>query len=111
MSAANDAWDRGDYIWALNGYLTLLEAAGGEAFVSRGVTRTIIGLVGDIEAFSGLNLRGMSGVAVPVMVDRQRACAAVAIQAPEGRMTLDELLALVPRLRQAAEAVGRTFGL
>ena len=26
-----------------------VEAAGGEAFVSRGVTRTIIGLVGDIE--------------------------------------------------------------
>jgi 3-deoxy-7-phosphoheptulonate synthase len=40
-----------------------VEAAGGEAFVSRVVTRTIIGLVGDIEAFSGLNLRGMSGVA------------------------------------------------
>src|SRR3954468_17691974 len=40
-----------------------VEAAGGEAFVSRGVTRTIIGLVGDIEAFSGLNLRGMPGVA------------------------------------------------
>ena len=43
--------------------ITRVEAAGGEAFVSRGVTRTIIGLVGDIEAFSGLNLRGMSGVA------------------------------------------------
>ena len=40
-----------------------VESAGGEAFVSRGVTRTIIGLVGDIEAFSGLNLRGMPGVA------------------------------------------------
>jgi DNA-binding IclR family transcriptional regulator len=57
------------------------------------------------------HLRGLCGVAVPVMVDRQRACAAVAIQAPEGRMTLDDLLALVPRLRDAAEAVGRTFGL
>jgi 3-deoxy-7-phosphoheptulonate synthase len=40
-----------------------VEASGGEAFVSRGVTRTIIGLVGDIETFSGLNLRGMAGVA------------------------------------------------
>ena len=38
------------------------------------------------------------------------ACAAVAIQAPEGRMTLDELLAHVPRLREAAEAIGATFG-
>src|SRR4051794_32317151 len=40
-----------------------VEGAGGEAFVSRGVSRTIVGLVGDIEAFSGLNLRGMPGVA------------------------------------------------
>ncbi|MEO8080457.1 MAG: IclR family transcriptional regulator [Caldimonas sp.] len=57
------------------------------------------------------HLRGLYGVAVPVMVDRQRACAAVAIQAPEGRMTLEELLAHVPRLREAATAIGRTFGL
>jgi 3-deoxy-7-phosphoheptulonate synthase len=45
------------------GVIAVVEAAGGEAFVSRGVTRTIIGLVGDIEAFSGLNLRGLPGVA------------------------------------------------
>jgi 3-deoxy-7-phosphoheptulonate synthase len=37
--------------------------AGGEAFVSRGVTRTIIGLVGDVEEFHALNLRAMPGVA------------------------------------------------
>lgn len=55
------------------------------------------------------HLRGMFGVAVPVMMGRQRACAAVAIQAPEGRMTLDELVGHVPRLREAAEAIGRTF--
>jgi len=40
-----------------------VESVGGEAFVSRGVTRTIIGLVGDVETFSGLNLRAMPGVA------------------------------------------------
>jgi 3-deoxy-7-phosphoheptulonate synthase len=40
-----------------------VEQAGGEAFVSRGVTRTIIGLVGDIDTFAGLNLRAMPGVA------------------------------------------------
>lgn len=56
------------------------------------------------------HLRGLYGVAVPVMIDRQRACAAVAIQAPEGRMTLDELLGHVPRLREAAAAIGATFG-
>ncbi|WP_310962950.1 3-deoxy-7-phosphoheptulonate synthase [Nocardioides terrisoli] len=40
-----------------------VEGVGGEAFVSRGVVRTIIGLVGDIESFHGLNLRTMAGVA------------------------------------------------
>src|SRR3978361_2032094 len=39
-----------------------VEEAGGQAFVSRGVVRTIIGLVGDIESFHGLNLRSMAGV-------------------------------------------------
>ncbi|WP_030910090.1 3-deoxy-7-phosphoheptulonate synthase [Streptosporangium amethystogenes] len=37
--------------------------AGGEAFVSRGVSRTIIGLVGDVAQFTTLDLRGMTGVA------------------------------------------------
>ncbi len=36
---------------------------GGEAFVSKGVVRTIIGLVGDIDSFHGLNLRTLPGVA------------------------------------------------
>ncbi|HEX6329194.1 MAG TPA: 3-deoxy-7-phosphoheptulonate synthase [Jiangellaceae bacterium] len=40
-----------------------VRAAGGTAFVSRGVTRTIIGLVGDVERFRALNLRAMPGVA------------------------------------------------
>ena len=43
--------------------ITRVEAAGGEAFVSRGVTRTIIGLVGDIDSFHHLNLRTLAGVA------------------------------------------------
>lgn len=40
-----------------------VEGVGGQAFVSRGVVRTIIGLVGDIDSFHGLNLRTMPGVA------------------------------------------------
>lgn len=40
-----------------------VEAIGGEAFVSRGLTRTIIGLVGDITSFHQLNLRTLPGVA------------------------------------------------
>ncbi|MGH3328077.1 MAG: 3-deoxy-7-phosphoheptulonate synthase [Streptomycetales bacterium] len=39
-----------------------VESSGGEAFVSRGVTRTIVGLVGDVELFHTLNLRAMPGV-------------------------------------------------
>ena len=42
--------------------VTLVESAGGEAFVSRGVSRVIIGLVGDIDQFAALNLSGMGGV-------------------------------------------------
>ncbi len=39
-----------------------VEGVGGEAFVSKGVVRTIIGLVGDIDSFHHLNLRTMPGV-------------------------------------------------
>ncbi len=47
----------------VDGVVARVAAAGGEAFVSRGVSRTIIGLVGDVETFGGLNLRAMPGVA------------------------------------------------
>ena len=40
-----------------------VEGVGGEAFVSKGVSRTIIGLVGDIDSFHHLNLRTLRGVA------------------------------------------------
>ncbi|WP_433478330.1 3-deoxy-7-phosphoheptulonate synthase [Spirillospora sp. CA-142024] len=42
--------------------VSLVETAGGDAFVSRGVERTIVGLVGDVQQFGSLNLRGMRGV-------------------------------------------------
>ena len=42
--------------------VTLVEAAGGSAFVSRGVSRTIVGLVGDIAHFQSLNLASLPGV-------------------------------------------------
>jgi 3-deoxy-7-phosphoheptulonate synthase len=38
-------------------------SVGGKASVSKGVERTIIGLVGDIDSFHGLNLRALAGVA------------------------------------------------
>jgi 3-deoxy-7-phosphoheptulonate synthase len=40
-----------------------VEAVGGEAFVSKGLARTIIGLIGDIDSFHHLNLRTLRGVA------------------------------------------------
>jgi 3-deoxy-7-phosphoheptulonate synthase len=40
-----------------------VENAGGSAFVSRGVVRTIIGLVGDVHRLRELNLRNLNGVA------------------------------------------------
>jgi 3-deoxy-7-phosphoheptulonate synthase len=50
--------------------VTRVQGAGGEAFISRGVSRTIIGLVGDIVAFQGLNLRAMPGVVEVVRVSK-----------------------------------------
>ena len=47
----------------IGGVVERIEAAGGSAFVSRGVHRTIIGLVGDVELFSALNLPALPGVA------------------------------------------------
>ena len=46
----------------------LVRTAGGDAFVSSGVSRTIIGLVGDIDQFSALNLRSYRGVADVVRI-------------------------------------------
>ncbi|MFC6020148.1 3-deoxy-7-phosphoheptulonate synthase [Plantactinospora solaniradicis] len=39
-----------------------VQAAGGKAFVSRGVSRTIVGLVGDVGDFEALNLGSLAGV-------------------------------------------------
>jgi 3-deoxy-7-phosphoheptulonate synthase len=52
----------------ISAVIARVESVGGEAFVSRGVTRTIIGLVGDVETFGGLNLRAMPGVADVIRV-------------------------------------------
>ena len=47
-----------------------VEGAGGSAFVSRGVERTIVGLVGDVVQFQALNLRAMAGVGEVVRVSK-----------------------------------------
>jgi 3-deoxy-7-phosphoheptulonate synthase len=47
----------------IDAVVSRVEAVGGQAFVSRGVSRAIIGLIGDIERFETLDLAGMPGVA------------------------------------------------
>src|ERR1700685_4266337 len=46
----------------VGGVVDRVRAAGGAAFVSRGMSRTIVGLVGDVDHLGTLNLRGMPGV-------------------------------------------------
>lgn len=55
------------------------------------------------------NLQGIIAVAVPVMLDRNRACAAVSVQAPIARMSLEQLLSYVPILNQAAARLVAAF--
>jgi len=52
----------------IDSVVELVRTAGGEAFVSRGVSRTIIGLVGDVEQFGSLNLRSHIGVSDVVRI-------------------------------------------
>ncbi len=52
----------------INAVVELVRGAGGEAFVSRGVSRTIVGLVGDIEQFHALNLGSLRGVSEVIRI-------------------------------------------
>ncbi|TCT05267.1 IclR family transcriptional regulator [Paralcaligenes ureilyticus] len=52
---------------------------------------------------------GMIAIAVPVMLDKTRACAAVAIQSPIERTSVASLLTFLPQLRHAASEIAATF--
>ena len=52
----------------MDGIVELVRGAGGEAFITRGVSRTIVGLVGDVDEFGALNLRSMPGVSDVVRI-------------------------------------------
>lgn len=67
-------------------------------------TRRRMLAINDQEHFPGL-----VAIAVPVMLARDRACAAIAVQAPVARASLDDLLTFVPDLRRAAEETAKTF--
>ncbi|WP_306367585.1 3-deoxy-7-phosphoheptulonate synthase [Nocardiopsis sp. CC223A] len=47
----------------IDSIVELVASSGGEAYVTRGVSRTIIGLVGDVERFQDLGLAAKPGVA------------------------------------------------
>lgn len=55
------------------------------------------------------NLQGIIAIAVPVMLDRNRACAAIAVQAPVARMSLEKLLSYVPLMNEAASRLRETL--
>jgi 3-deoxy-7-phosphoheptulonate synthase len=52
----------------LDAVVRTVQDAGGSAFVSRGVHRTIVGLVGDVEQFESPNLRALPGVSEVVRI-------------------------------------------
>jgi 3-deoxy-7-phosphoheptulonate synthase len=52
----------------IDAIVELVRTAGGEAFVSSGVSRTIIGLVGDVDQFGALNLRSHAAVSDVVRI-------------------------------------------
>ncbi len=52
----------------LDAVVRTVQGAGGSAFVSRGVHRTIVGLVGDVEQFETLNLDALPGVSNVVRI-------------------------------------------
>src|SRR5262252_8613076 len=52
----------------IDAVVDLVRSTGGEAFVSRGVSRAIIGLVGDVDHLGALNLRSRSGVSDVIRV-------------------------------------------
>lgn len=52
---------------------------------------------------------GMIAIAVPVMLNANRACAAIAIQAPSERTSTTQLLEFLPVLREAATKTAETF--
>ena len=47
----------------IDSIVDLVASVGGEAYVTRGVSRTIIGLVGDVQRFESLDLHALPGVA------------------------------------------------
>src|SRR6201995_4080036 len=51
-----------------DGVVDRVRSAGGDAVVSRGMSRTIVGLVGDVDHLDTLNLRGMPGVSDVVRI-------------------------------------------
>src|SRR5258708_17676512 len=52
----------------IDGVVDGVRSAGGDGLVGRGMSRTIVGLVGDVDHLDTLNLRGMPGVSDVVRI-------------------------------------------
>jgi 3-deoxy-7-phosphoheptulonate synthase len=55
----------------IDAVVSLIESSGVQAFVSRGVDRAIVGLIGDVELFNADSIRAMPGVAQVVRISVQ----------------------------------------
>lgn len=58
---------------------------------------------------NGEFIQGMIAIAVPVMLDTRKMCAAIAIQASSERISVEQLIKHLPVLRAAAEKIAHTF--
>ncbi|MDE0211532.1 MAG: IclR family transcriptional regulator [Boseongicola sp.] len=54
-------------------------------------------------------MHGVVCVAVPVIDSRRKCLSCIALSAPEARMTLNEMLGFVPKMRDAASRIASTF--
>lgn len=54
-------------------------------------------------------ISGMIAIAVPVMLNTRRMCAAIAIQASSERISMEQLIKHLPVLRAAADKTAKTF--
>lgn len=58
---------------------------------------------------NGEFMPNMTAIAAPVMLTPRRQCAAIAIQGPSQRLSLERLLEMLPLLQQAADRMAETF--
>jgi DNA-binding IclR family transcriptional regulator len=95
---------------------SLIAAASLKKYTSRTITDPVrltheierikeTGIGSDDEEF----IEGMAAAAVPVLDQKGRICATVAVHGPVGRLSLERAVALAPALKRAADKVAQTY--